>query len=177
MAPNLNFQRRKRQRDAKRDIEKFRKDLLKKGKQQKKQQERDRKKQQNNERSAILTKKRCKRCYENKKQKTITAEAAAANLLSNEGASISTGSFTMSSGLGLPLPNYSVECLRELFKLINISPELLNYGHEIFTKIFLTLRNNSHDGLVAGPRLRDRKIPGSKPDSPEDPPCIGPAAH
>ncbi|GBM78287.1 hypothetical protein AVEN_46990-1 [Araneus ventricosus] len=37
----------------------------------------------------------------------------AANLQLNGGASTSTGSFTMSSALGLPLPNYSVECLRK----------------------------------------------------------------
>ncbi|GBN67403.1 hypothetical protein AVEN_140530-1 [Araneus ventricosus] len=41
----------------------------------------------------------------------MAAETAAANLHLNEGVSTSTGSFTMSSGLGLPLPNYSVECL------------------------------------------------------------------
>ncbi|GBO22659.1 hypothetical protein AVEN_76021-1 [Araneus ventricosus] len=32
-------------------------------------------------------------------------------------------------------------------------------------------------GLVARLRLWDRKIPGSKPDSPEDPPCMGPVAR
>ncbi|GBO35379.1 hypothetical protein AVEN_121674-1 [Araneus ventricosus] len=39
--------------------------------------------------------------------------AEAANLQLNGGASTSTGSFTMVSGLGLPLPNYSVEYLRK----------------------------------------------------------------
>ncbi|GBN51103.1 hypothetical protein AVEN_131202-1 [Araneus ventricosus] len=71
MAPNVNLQRRKRQRD----IEKLRKELLKQEKQQKKQQQkeqkkqhgRERKRQQNEERSALLAKERCKRYYENKK--------------------------------------------------------------------------------------------------------------
>ncbi|GBM94870.1 hypothetical protein AVEN_210631-1 [Araneus ventricosus] len=31
-------------------------------------------------------------------------------------------------------------------------------------------------GLVAGSRPRDRMAAGSKPDSTEDPPCMGPAA-
>ncbi|GBO24103.1 hypothetical protein AVEN_213340-1 [Araneus ventricosus] len=31
-------------------------------------------------------------------------------------------------------------------------------------------------GLVARPRLRDRRVAGSKPDSTEDPPCMGPVA-
>ncbi|GBN83947.1 hypothetical protein AVEN_246275-1 [Araneus ventricosus] len=69
MAPNVNLQREKRQRDAKRDLEKLRKELLKQEKQQKKQQERERKKQQNKEHSALPAKERCKRYYENKKQK------------------------------------------------------------------------------------------------------------
>ncbi|GBN48669.1 hypothetical protein AVEN_146122-1 [Araneus ventricosus] len=43
----------------------------------------------------------------------MAAEAVAANMLLKGGASTSTDSFTMSSGLGLPLPNYSVECLRK----------------------------------------------------------------
>ncbi|GBM80844.1 hypothetical protein AVEN_219587-1 [Araneus ventricosus] len=101
----LNLQRRKRQRDT----EKLSKELLKQEKQQKKQQEkeqkkqqeRERKKQQNKERSALLAKERCKQYYENKKQKKMAAEAAAANLQLNGGASTSTVSFTMSSGLGL----------------------------------------------------------------------------
>ncbi|GBN60170.1 hypothetical protein AVEN_250045-1 [Araneus ventricosus] len=97
MAPNVNLQRRKRQRDAKRDIEKLRKELLKQEKQQKKQQEseqkkqqnreqenrelkkqqnRELKKQQNKERSASLAKERCKRYYENKKQKKMATQAA-----------------------------------------------------------------------------------------------------
>ncbi|GBN33091.1 hypothetical protein AVEN_253973-1 [Araneus ventricosus] len=81
MAPNVNLQRRKHQRD----IEKFRKELLKQEKQQKKlqekeqkkQQERERRKQQNKDRSALLAKERCKRYYENKKQKKMAAEATA----------------------------------------------------------------------------------------------------
>ncbi|GBM87366.1 hypothetical protein AVEN_137716-1 [Araneus ventricosus] len=75
MAPNVNLQRRKHQRDAKRDIEKLRKELSKREKQQKKQQEKEqkrqkqrdrkRKKQQNKECLALLAKERCKRYYEN----------------------------------------------------------------------------------------------------------------
>ncbi|GBM71618.1 hypothetical protein AVEN_5221-1 [Araneus ventricosus] len=107
MAPNVNLQRRKRQRDAKRDIDKLRKELLKKEKQQKKQQkkeqkkqqEMERKKQQNKELSASLAKERCKRYYENQKKKEMAAGASAAKLQLNGGASTSTGSFTMSSGL------------------------------------------------------------------------------
>ncbi|GBO10772.1 hypothetical protein AVEN_17652-1 [Araneus ventricosus] len=84
MAPNVNLQRKKRHRDAKRDIEKLRKELLKQEKQQKKQQEkeqkkqqeRERKKQQNKELPALLAKERCKRYYENKKKKKMAAEAA-----------------------------------------------------------------------------------------------------
>ncbi|GBO37881.1 hypothetical protein AVEN_40205-1 [Araneus ventricosus] len=110
MAPIVNLQRRKRERDAKRDIERLRKELLKQEKQQKKQQEKERKKQKNNELSTLLVKERCKLYYENKEQKKMAAEAG--NLQLNGGASTPTGSFTMSSDLGLPLPNYSVECLR-----------------------------------------------------------------
>ncbi|GBN04334.1 hypothetical protein AVEN_49204-1 [Araneus ventricosus] len=118
MALNVNLQRRKRQRDVKRDIGKLRKELLKQEKQQtkqqekeqKKQKERERKKHQNKERSTLLVEERCKRYYENKKRKKMVADAT--NLQLNGGASTSTGSFTMVSGLGLPLPNYSVECLR-----------------------------------------------------------------
>ncbi|GBL82213.1 hypothetical protein AVEN_252401-1 [Araneus ventricosus] len=87
MAPNVSLQR------WKRDIEKLRKQLLKQEKQQKKQQEkeqkkqheRERKKQQNKERLALLVKARCKRYYENKKQKKMAAEATAANLQLNGG--------------------------------------------------------------------------------------------
>ncbi|GBN88528.1 hypothetical protein AVEN_215668-1 [Araneus ventricosus] len=107
MAPNVNLQRRKPQRD----IEKLRKELVKQEEQQKKQQEKEQKNQQNKERLALLAKERCKRYYENKKQKKMAAEAA--NLQLNGGASISTSSFKMSSGLSLPLPNYNVECLRK----------------------------------------------------------------
>ncbi|GBM46094.1 Acetoacetyl-CoA synthetase [Araneus ventricosus] len=98
MAPNVSLQRRKRQPDAKRDIENLRKEFLMQEKQQKKQQEKEqkkqqekeRKKQQNKERSALLAKERCKRYYENKKQKKMAAEAVAANLQLNGGASTST---------------------------------------------------------------------------------------
>ncbi|GBL86245.1 hypothetical protein AVEN_131976-1 [Araneus ventricosus] len=115
MAPNVNLQRSKRQRDIKRDIEKLRKELLKQEKQQKKQQEKEQKKQQErnkrssrrgNERNSkirkvrpLLAKERCKRYYENKKQMKMAAEAA--NLQLNGGASKPTGLFTMISGLGL----------------------------------------------------------------------------
>ncbi|GBL90774.1 hypothetical protein AVEN_215515-1 [Araneus ventricosus] len=111
MAPNVNLQRRKRQRDAKRDIAKLRRELLKQEKHQKKEQEKEqkneqgkeRKKQQNKECSALLAKERCERYYKNTKQKKMAnkTDAAAANLQLNGGASKSTGSFTMSSGLGL----------------------------------------------------------------------------
>ncbi|GBN42167.1 hypothetical protein AVEN_24755-1 [Araneus ventricosus] len=121
MDPNVNLQSRKRQRDK----EKLRKELLKQEKQQKKQQEKEQKKQQerkqkkqqekeqkkqqekeqkkqqerkqkkqqNRECSALLVKERCKRYHENRKQKKMDAEAA--NLKLNEGASTSTGSFTV----------------------------------------------------------------------------------
>ncbi|GBL98871.1 hypothetical protein AVEN_165704-1 [Araneus ventricosus] len=32
-------------------------------------------------------------------------------------------------------------------------------------------------GLVVRPRPWDRKVPGPRPDSTEDPPCMGPAAR
>ncbi|GBM27761.1 hypothetical protein AVEN_25374-1 [Araneus ventricosus] len=51
----------------------------------------ERKKQQNKERPALLEKVRCKRYYENKKQKKMAEEAAAASLQLNGGASTSTG--------------------------------------------------------------------------------------
>ncbi|GBN95956.1 hypothetical protein AVEN_20489-1 [Araneus ventricosus] len=109
MVPNVYLQRRKSQRDTKRDIEKLSKEVLKqkkqqkkqKEKEQKKQQKRERKKRQNKERSALFAKERCKRYYENKKQKKMFSETAAANLQLNGGASTSIGSFTMSSSLGL----------------------------------------------------------------------------
>ncbi|GBM57246.1 hypothetical protein AVEN_33486-1 [Araneus ventricosus] len=114
MAPNVNLQRRKRQRDAERDIAKLRKELLKQKQRQKKQQEKEqkkekdmeRKKQQNKERSALLVKERCRRYYENKKHMKMSTEAAATNLKLNGGASTSTGSFTMSM---VCFPNYSCD--------------------------------------------------------------------
>ncbi|GBM11011.1 hypothetical protein AVEN_1343-1 [Araneus ventricosus] len=43
----------------------------------------------------------------------MAVEAGVANLQLNGGAPTSTGSFTMDSGLCLPIPNYSIECLRK----------------------------------------------------------------
>ncbi|GBM47448.1 hypothetical protein AVEN_6131-1 [Araneus ventricosus] len=38
-------------------------------------------------------------------------------------------------------------------------------------------RTSGRGGLVVRSRLWGRRVPGSKPDSTEDPPCMGPAAH
>ncbi|GBM42335.1 hypothetical protein AVEN_203570-1 [Araneus ventricosus] len=61
----------------------------------------------------------------------MATEAAAAHLQLNGGASKSKYSFTMSSGLGLPFPNYSVECLRR-----RIWEKIDEHGTKHFVKHF-----------------------------------------
>ncbi|GBM99849.1 hypothetical protein AVEN_75823-1 [Araneus ventricosus] len=70
-----------------------------------------------------LRKERCKRYYENNKQKKISAEAAAPNLLLNGGASTSTGSFTMSSEN--EFEHVSIVCDR-LWFLKDVTPKSKN---------------------------------------------------
>ncbi|GBM90642.1 hypothetical protein AVEN_213561-1 [Araneus ventricosus] len=45
------------------------------------------------------------------------------------------------------------------------------------SSILYYYRNQSRGGLVARSRLWGRRVPGSKPDSTEDPPCMGPVAR
>ncbi|GBL80365.1 hypothetical protein AVEN_92274-1 [Araneus ventricosus] len=43
--------------------------------------------------------------------------------------------------------------------------------------MFLPVSQRGRGGLVVKSRLWGRRVPGSKPDSTEDPPCMGPAAR
>ncbi|GBM96905.1 hypothetical protein AVEN_99098-1 [Araneus ventricosus] len=49
--------------------------------------------------------------------------------------------------------------------------------YEIRPKIALVLLQKGRGGLVVGSRPRDQRVAGSKPDSTEDPPCMGPVAR
>ncbi|GBM91201.1 hypothetical protein AVEN_184537-1 [Araneus ventricosus] len=153
MTPNVNLQRRKRQREVKRDMEKLRKELLK--------QEKQRKKQQNKERSALLSKERRKRYYENKKQKKMTTEAA--NLQLNRGLSFTTTprrSNFQPIHLGRPFPttpshsNSSTTSHSDLLLCAEVS-NTLSHGHtKIFSRNISTLKVRQRAIQMAQWKLR-----------------------
>ncbi|GBM92867.1 hypothetical protein AVEN_200099-1, partial [Araneus ventricosus] len=76
------------------------------------------------------------------------------------------------------------------FHLLHSLPPSSKSSHSSFAFIFLhvfffirfyllaclLLHSRGPSGLVVRSRPRDRKVAGSKPDSTEDPPCMGPAA-
>ncbi|GBN50052.1 hypothetical protein AVEN_249101-1 [Araneus ventricosus] len=108
MAPNVNLQRRTRCQA----LEKFRKELLKQGSNNTNTRKRNKRNSRGgNERNSKIRNvwPYLQRRDENdikkiRNKRKMASEAAALNLQLHRGASTSRGSFTMSAGLGLPLP-------------------------------------------------------------------------